>query len=99
MILKKNDEHLVPLDKEIEMMGLCIQLIQLRYANTFEYHVAIDPNISKEEIGIPPLLLQPLVKTPSSMALPHWIAKGIWKFFFSLKRKIWFVIKGQQGRI
>ncbi len=61
MILE-NDEHLVPLDKEIEMLELYIKLIQLRYENVFEYTIDIDPGIVKEEIGIPPLLVQPLVE-------------------------------------
>ncbi|MEZ4794656.1 MAG: histidine kinase [Flavobacteriaceae bacterium] len=84
MILE-NDEHLVPLDKEIEMMGLYIQLIQLRYANTFEYHVAIDPNISKEEIGIPPLLLQPLVENSIIHGLAPLDRKGHLEVSFQLE--------------
>ncbi|MEZ4778191.1 MAG: histidine kinase [Flavobacteriaceae bacterium] len=84
MILE-NDEHLVPLDKEIEMLELYIQLIQLRYANTFDYHVAIDPNISKEEVGIPPLLLQPLVENAIIHGLAPLDRKGFLEVNFQIE--------------
>ena len=61
MILE-NDEHLVPLDKEVEMLELYIKLIQLRYENVFDYAINIDSEVKKEDIGIPPLLVQPLVE-------------------------------------
>lgn len=83
MILE-NDAHLVPLDKEIEMLDLYIQLIQLRYANTFDYHIIIDPNISTEEIGIPPLLLQPLVENAIIHGLAPLDRKGLLEISFQL---------------
>ena len=84
MILE-NDEHLVPLDKEIEMLDLYIQLIQLRYANTFDYQVTIDPHISKEEVGIPPLLLQPLVENAIIHGLAPLDQKGLLEVAFQLQ--------------
>ena len=61
LILESND-HLISLEREIEMLELYIALIALRYPNTFLSKIYVDPSISIETTGIPPMLLQPLVE-------------------------------------
>lgn len=85
-LILENDEHLVSLEKEVEMLELYIKLIQLRYQNSFDYAISVSSNIRVSDIGIPPLLLQPMVEN----AIIHGIApsdkKGSIKIHFALDK-------------
>ncbi len=83
-LILENDEHLISLEKEVEMLELYIKLVQLRYQNSFTYAITVSPNIRVSDIGIPPLLLQPMVEN----AIIHGIApsnnEGTVKITFSI---------------
>lgn len=61
-LILENDTHLISLSKEIEMLELYIKLIKLRYQNVFHYNISISESISIEDIGVPPLLFQPMIE-------------------------------------
>ncbi|WP_282042938.1 sensor histidine kinase [Winogradskyella flava] len=83
-LILENDQHLIPLDKEIEMLELYIKLIQLRYQNVFDYEISASEAIVKEDIGIPPLLLQPIVEN----AIIHGLAPNSKKGYLEIIFKI-----------
>ena len=54
-------EH-IPLDKEIEILKLYIEMEQLRFENRFRYEINVDEGIDNELTLIPPMLIQPFVE-------------------------------------
>ncbi len=60
--LYASKENLISLDKETDMLSHYLELEQLRHGGKFTFDILIDNNIVKEEIYIPPLLVQPFVE-------------------------------------
>ena len=58
---------MISLDKELETIGLYIQLEALRLNMQLKYKKIIPENIVAEFEKIPPLILQPLLKMPCGM--------------------------------
>jgi putative methionine-R-sulfoxide reductase with GAF domain len=61
-ILHHCDQHLITLEKEMEMLQLYLQLEQLRFQGHFDFSIEVDDDIDASEIRIPPMLLQPFVE-------------------------------------
>lgn len=61
-ILHHCDQHLITLEKEIEILLLYLQLEQLRFQGHFEFSIEVDEEIDPNEIRIPPMMLQPFVE-------------------------------------
>ena len=69
--LESSQVELITLQEEIETLENYIQLQQLRYSFSFNYHIAIDRNLDPKACSIPPLLLQPVVEN----AIEHGLVK------------------------
>ncbi len=61
-LILENDKRLITLEKEIEIIRLYVGLIQLRYVDVFSFKIIVDPELNVREVGIPTLILQPLVE-------------------------------------
>jgi len=61
-ILNHCDKAFIPLQKEIEMLRIYLQLEQLRFNGSFEFDISFDPDLDTEEVKIPPMILQPFVE-------------------------------------
>lgn len=61
-ILHHCDQHLITLDKEIEMLTLYLQLEQLRFQGNLHFTIELDEELDADEIRIPPMMLQPFVE-------------------------------------
>ncbi len=61
-ILKNSTSLTVPLDDDLEVLGLYIKLEQMRMTNGFDYALTIDENINLREIQVPPLFMQPFIE-------------------------------------
>ncbi len=61
-VLNHCDQNFIPLEKEVEMLRLYLELEQLRFHDTFEYQIKIDEELDSNEINIPPMILQPFVE-------------------------------------
>ncbi len=83
-LILENDERLITLDKEIEIIDLYIKLIQLRYVDVFEYEIKVDPKIDQTKIGLPTLILQPLVENAIIHGLAPKEDKGKLNILFNL---------------
>jgi ligand-binding sensor domain-containing protein len=75
-ILENSLANTVSINNELELLELYIQLEQLRFDNKFEYHIAIDEKIDRENTGIPPLLIQPYVENAILHGLINKDGKG-----------------------
>ena len=62
LILENSREQEVPLEKDLHALELYIQMEALRANNTFKYSIETDAELDKENILIPPMLLQPFVE-------------------------------------
>lgn len=62
LILENSREEFIPLAKELELLNYYLKLQQIRFDNTFDYAVHVDPNIEVEFEEIPPMLCQPIIE-------------------------------------
>lgn len=52
----------VPLKRELEVLGLYVELEQMRLKGRFTYNVEMSPDVDPEAVSVPPMLLQPFVE-------------------------------------
>ena len=62
LILEHSREQEIPLEKDLQALELYMQLEALRFKNKFSYSIQTDPAIDRENVLIPPMLLQPFVE-------------------------------------
>lgn len=76
-VLENSEEDFIPLEKEIELLRLYVQLEHFRFQDKFEYTVEVDPEIDINEYMIPPMLLQPYVENAVWHGLRYKTEKGL----------------------
>ena len=59
MVLLHSQKRLVPLEDELEMLRLYLDMERFRFKNGFDYSITTTNTIDAGAIFIPPLLLQP----------------------------------------
>lgn len=69
LILESN-EQLIPLERDLEMLQLYLELVRARYNNKFDFTIEIDAAVKPSDTGVPPMLLQPFVEN----AIIHGVA-------------------------
>lgn len=62
MILEFSEQKEISLSEELEILDLYVQLEKLRLTKELAFEINLDPNFDKENVMIPPLLLQPLIE-------------------------------------
>ncbi|HSH65944.1 MAG TPA: histidine kinase, partial [Bacteroidia bacterium] len=75
LVLNNSKDNEISIQQELEMLALYIELEQLRFENSFEYHLQVSPDIDIDSLMIPGLLLQP------------YIENAIWHGLMPLKNK------------
>lgn len=70
LILESSREELIPISQEIEIVERYSHLQSLRHPNRFNLCIHIEPIEIREELLIPPLLLQPFVENCIEHAFP-----------------------------
>jgi PAS domain S-box-containing protein len=70
-VLDNSDKLLIHVSDELNMLSLYLEIESLRFGNTFEYSIQIDPSIDLEHYKIPPLILQPFVENAIWHGLMH----------------------------
>lgn len=76
MILENSRKNKIPLEQEINLLELYIEIEVLRFANPFNYEIIIDEQIDTFDIQIPAMLLQPFVENAIKHGLFHKKEKG-----------------------
>lgn len=61
-ILENSEQREIPLDSELNMLTLYLDLEAARLRHKFTYEIRISPDIDPEKIMVPPLILQPFVE-------------------------------------
>ena len=55
-------DDLIPLDQEMELLRIYLQLSQIRYPDKINFQINLAPGLNPMEIMIPSMLLQPFVE-------------------------------------
>lgn len=76
VVLENSEEDFIPLEKEIELLGLYTQLEHFRFQDKFDYTIHIDEKIEVENFVIPPMLLQPYIENAVWHGLRYKKEKG-----------------------
>ena len=61
-VLESSHLATVTLDEEIHLIQSYLELESLRFDNSFEYTIEVDPNIETENVEVPLMLIQPFVE-------------------------------------
>lgn len=75
-ILDNSRKLTIPLDKELDVMKLYLELESMRFENTFDYEIQTGDEIDLEEVLVPPLILQPFVENAIWHGFMHKEEKG-----------------------
>ena len=71
LVLENSRSEKVTLQKELETLRLYIELEAMRFKNKVKYRINVSPEIDRQYIDIPPLLLQPYVENAIWHGLMH----------------------------
>jgi len=100
MVLENSKHDFVSLDSEIEILKLYLELEHLRFQDKFDYDFNIGKDIKKDEIEIPPMLIQPFIENSVWHGLRYLDEKG--KLFVSIQKQegklIWTIEDNGIGR-
>jgi LytS/YehU family sensor histidine kinase len=61
-VLDSSKQNMVSVEKDLETLRLYIELEQLRGENPFTSEINVDPSILREDLRVPPLIIQPYVE-------------------------------------
>jgi len=62
LILENARSASISLGRELETLGLYMQMEALRFPGKFEWRIRCDDSLSREELQLPPMLIQPFVE-------------------------------------
>ncbi|MBP2832484.1 histidine kinase [Aquimarina sp. U1-2] len=84
-VLENSEQDFIPLEKEIELLKVYVQLEHFRFQDKFDYAINIDPEIKISDYMIPPMLLQPYVENAVWHGLRYKSQKGTLEITFKSK--------------
>lgn len=61
-VLENSKHNTISLSEELETLKIYLELEKLRFENKFDYKINIDQAIDKDDIRIPPMLIQPYLE-------------------------------------
>lgn len=61
-VLNQSDQNFIPLEKELEVLNLYLELEQLRFEKGVSYNIDVSPAVDIDEMKIPPMIIQPFVE-------------------------------------
>ncbi len=77
LVLNNSKKAWIPLEDEIDMLRLYLEMEKLRFKGAFEYQIRCDENVDPSSVLIPPLLLQPFVENAIWHGLMHKKGNGM----------------------
>ena len=80
-VLENSQEDFISLAEEIDILKLYLKLEHNRFSEKFDYEFTLDESLNKEQIQIPPMLVQPYVENAIWHGLRYREKKG----FLSVK--------------
>jgi tetratricopeptide (TPR) repeat protein len=87
-VLNNSKKSWIPLEDELEMLHLYLDMEKLRFKDAFKYQIFCDQSIDPIGVFIPPLLLQPFVENAIWHGLMHKKGNGLVTISFWLENQI-----------
>lgn len=70
-LLHYAEENFIPLDEELKILKMYIELESLRFDESFKYEINIDEGLTNEEVLVPSLIIQPFAENAIWHGLLH----------------------------
>ncbi len=70
-LLNFAEKNFIPLDEEIKILKMYIELESLRFDQSFNYDIIVDENLANDEVLIPTLMIQPFAENAIWHGLLH----------------------------
>ncbi len=70
-LLNFAEKNFIPLDEEIKILKMYIELESLRFDQSFNYEITVDESLSNDEVLIPTLMIQPFAENAIWHGLLH----------------------------
>ncbi|HEX2682779.1 MAG TPA: histidine kinase, partial [Ferruginibacter sp.] len=70
-LLNFADRNFIPLDDELKILNMYIELESLRFDKSFNYEISVDESLANEEILMPSLMVQPFAENAIWHGLLH----------------------------
>lgn len=86
-VLENSEQDYIPLEKEVELLRLYVQLEHFRFMDKFDYKFEVNESIDLSSFAIPPMLLQPYVENAVWHGLRYKTEKGLLRIAFNTKGK------------
>lgn len=71
LVLEVSEKEEVSLAEETKILNLYLSLEKLRFGTDFHYQIKLADDLDSEQIGLPPLILQPFVENAIKHGLLH----------------------------
>jgi hypothetical protein len=100
LVLTNSKKAWIPLEDEMDMLRLYLDMEKLRFKNAFDYDLYCSEGVDPSSLCIPPLLLQPFVENAIWHGLMHKKEKGLVTISFRVENDILYctVIDNGVGR-
>lgn len=85
MVLENSRNDLITLEDEIKMLDNYLLLEKFSNNDSFDYSITVNDNIEKQEILLPPLIIQPFIENAVIHGIKPLTTKGMIKIDFDLK--------------
>ncbi|WP_298956244.1 histidine kinase [uncultured Nonlabens sp.] len=82
-VLENSELDFIPLEKEIDLLGLYLKLEHERFKDKFDFKITVDPAIDNTKLEVPPMLLQPIIENSVWHGLRYKEEKGFLKIAFA----------------
>ncbi len=86
-ILDNSKVHMIPLADEVVSLTIYLDLELLRFKNRFTYSFRINPDVDKNQLMVPPFILQPFVETALRERIMNNPKKGTLIIYFRILHK------------
>ena len=70
-LLKYAEKNFIPLDEEVKILKMYIELESLRFDQSFQYEITVDETLSNDEVLVPSLMVQPFAENAIWHGLLH----------------------------
>lgn len=62
LVMENSEYDFIPIQKELEILGIYLELEHFRFKDKFDYKIHIDESLDDDDFEIPPMLIQPYIE-------------------------------------
>lgn len=84
-VLDSSDKDFIPLEKELDLLKIYLNLEHQRFEQKFDYRLDVDEDVLAQDFQIPPMLVQPFIENAIWHGLRYIDYPGLLSVRFSLQ--------------